>query len=109
MLNIKVKSKFLELEDNVKCLRFRFCVALYYTYTGMGQLVSAHLSFLAFKFYPWVRDIKSRGSETSLLRRWWLPQHSRCWLHRTLRGSTYHSFAPVLPQDLSAFHCPQQG
>lgn len=36
-------------------------MALYYTCTGMGQLFSAHLSFLTFKFYPWVREIKSRG------------------------------------------------
>lgn len=31
----------------------------------MGQLFSAHLSFLTFKFYRWIREIKSRGSETS--------------------------------------------
>lgn len=38
MLSRKVKSKFLELEDSVKCLRLWFSVALHYAYTGRGQL-----------------------------------------------------------------------
>lgn len=58
MLSRKVKSKFLELEGSVKCLRLGFSVALHYAYTR------STFEFFYF-FSPWVREIKSRASETS--------------------------------------------
>lgn len=82
----------------------QICVALCYTHTGMGQLSSAHLGFLTFKFDPWFREIKSGRSETFPLIAGG-PTAPPLLAH----GSTYCSFTPVLLQDLPTFHRVQRG